>query len=428
MFFQNHLKYKKKSQKKSFWAKITVSFGVLFFLAIVGISVPPQKTYANQSCVALTGGRTITVSGLENLFSGIEMQREVTIVGLNPGSRVEVCITGSDDGCYRPDGPNVYGQMVPANGVITAVFGHHSWTSSGTHRVRLEFLQDLTGQSNDGSSQCTAHEFTVNSRDRAVFCVQTDLMVVNRPGNNRCIEDGDQIVWSARLYDISTDPPQPYANRPMDLIDFNNNVYPRTTDANGNVSITFTLNRDPITTRANPGDTRTVDVQFLNNSGRLGNHEECRRTITISAPNQCSNEISQEDLNDENQKYEICNQVPGKLSTGQGYPGSQYEACVECFGSDGEGIWTAIGCISTDGDGTIRHLVVVALGMAGGIGLLMIIAAGAMFTMSRNDPKKVGDAKDLITSVLIGLLFIVFSVTILQFIGVGILGIPEFGN
>jgi hypothetical protein len=66
--------------------------------------------------------------------------------------------------------------------------------------------------------------------------------------------------------------------------------------------------------------------------------------------------------------------------------------------------------------------------MAGGIGLLMIIAAGAMFTMSRNDPKKVGDAKDMITSVLIGLLFIVFSVTILQFIGVGILGIPGFGS
>lgn len=120
--------------------------------------------------------------------------------------------------------------------------------------------------------------------------------------------------------------------------------------------------------------------------------------------------------------FEICNQVDSE-SKG---------ACDNCL--DGttlggeEGLWTSIGCVPSEGDGMIRHFIVLGLGLAGGVGLLMIIAAGAMFTLSRNDPKKVGDAKELLTSVVIGLVFIAFSVTVLQFIGITILRIPGFGG
>jgi len=102
------------------------------------------------------------------------------------------------------------------------------------------------------------------------------------------------------------------------------------------------------------------------------------------------------------------------------------QACELCINRNS--IWTSLGCISTEGSQTVRHLIVIAVGMAGGIGLLMIIASGAMFTLSTNDPKKVGDAKELLSSVVIGLLFIAFSVTILQFIGVTVLRIPGFGG
>lgn len=109
------------------------------------------------------------------------------------------------------------------------------------------------------------------------------------------------------------------------------------------------------------------------------------------------------------------------------------KTCQDCLdgvtlGEGNSGVWTSLGCIPTDGQQTVRFVISLGLGMAGGVGLLMIISAGAIFTMSRNDPKKVGDAKELLTSVIIGLLFIVFSVTILQFIGITVLKIPGFGG
>jgi hypothetical protein len=120
--------------------------------------------------------------------------------------------------------------------------------------------------------------------------------------------------------------------------------------------------------------------------------------------------------------YAICNQVDAESKT----------VCNNCLNGTtlgGEsGIWTSLGCIPSEGKGMIRRFIVLGLSLAGGIGLLMIIAAGAMFTMSQNDPKKVGDAKELLTSVVIGLLFIAFSVTILQFIGVTVFRIPGFGG
>jgi hypothetical protein len=118
----------------------------------------------------------------------------------------------------------------------------------------------------------------------------------------------------------------------------------------------------------------------------------------------------------ESDPYRLCEQVSV----------NDRQACELCINRNS--IWTSIGCISTEGGQTVRHLIVLALGMAGGIGLLMIIASGAMFTLSKNDPKKVGDAKELLSSVVIGLVFIAFSVTILQFIGVTVLRIPGFGG
>jgi len=149
----------------------------------------------------------------------------------------------------------------------------------------------------------------------------------------------------------------------------------------------------------------------------------CSRIIDVGTPDRPGG-VSDGDTGDEEIEFNLCSQIPGtegdfsNRSTSRG-------ACRFCEEEDG--IWTALGCIPTDGEGTINTFISIALGMSGGIGLLMIIASGAMFTMSQNDPTKVNSARDLLSSVIIGLLFIVFSVTILQFIGVTILQIPGFG-
>jgi hypothetical protein len=60
--------------------------------------------------------------------------------------------------------------------------------------------------------------------------------------------------------------------------------------------------------------------------------------------------------------------------------------------------------------------------------MLMILGAALVLATSEGEQKKINDAKDQITAAIIGLVFIIFSITILQFVGVQILQIPGFGT
>lgn len=121
--------------------------------------------------------------------------------------------------------------------------------------------------------------------------------------------------------------------------------------------------------------------------------------------------------------FEVCNQIPGALA------GTETSAVLECRECrDQEGIWTAIGCVRTDSQSIVKKFLSVGLGIAGGIALLMIVAAGFLLSTSQGEPKRTQEARDLVTSSIMGLLFIVFSVVILQFIGVNILQIPGFAG
>lgn len=102
-----------------------------------------------------------------------------------------------------------------------------------------------------------------------------------------------------------------------------------------------------------------------------------------------------------------------------------YARCVECANQDG--IRTAVGCIPAKPESIIRTTIKIGLSIAGGTALLMIFTASFSLSTSMGDPKKTNDAKDMLSSAIIGLLFIIFSVTMLQFIGVKLFQIPGFG-
>jgi hypothetical protein len=149
---------------------------------------------------------------------------------------------------------------------------------------------------------------------------------------------------------------------------------------------------------------------------------ECNSTETI-----IETPSTAEDL-----RFSLCDQIPSSMS-------EERENCIKCtentMSEDGnilsendKGIWTAVGCIKNEPTSLIASLVQLGLGIAGGVALLIILAAGFMLTTSQGEPKRVGEAKEMITSAIIGLLFIIFSVTILQFIGFNILKIPGFGG
>lgn len=100
--------------------------------------------------------------------------------------------------------------------------------------------------------------------------------------------------------------------------------------------------------------------------------------------------------------------------------------CDVCNGK--EGVWTAVGCIERTPQSIVKRFLEIGLGVGGGICLLMCLAAGFMLTTSQGDPKQVSEAREMVTSAIIGLLFIIFSVFLLQFIGVTIFNIPGFGG
>lgn len=117
--------------------------------------------------------------------------------------------------------------------------------------------------------------------------------------------------------------------------------------------------------------------------------------------------------------FNLCAQIP---------EASLRSTCQSCLSS--EGLWTALGCINFQNNGAniIRTLITLGLSLGGGFTLLIILFAGFTLSTSQGDPKRVSEAKELITSAVIGLLFIIFSVTILQFIGVSLFRIPGFGG
>ncbi|MBU1071577.1 hypothetical protein KKG65_04205 [Patescibacteria group bacterium] len=91
-------------------------------------------------------------------------------------------------------------------------------------------------------------------------------------------------------------------------------------------------------------------------------------------------------------------------------------------------IETAIGCISTnvESGGFVGSLLELAIGLGGGIALLLILYGTFIVTTSAGNPDKLTQGKEIISSAVSGLLFIILSIVLLNLIGVKILAIPGF--
>lgn len=104
--------------------------------------------------------------------------------------------------------------------------------------------------------------------------------------------------------------------------------------------------------------------------------------------------------------------------------------CNPLHGPANSGVNTALGCLSAGSPvGLITEILNWAVVLGIGISLLMIIFAGFQITTASGDPKRVKAGQELITSAISGLLLIIFSIVLLNFIGVKLLGLPGFvGN
>ena len=100
-------------------------------------------------------------------------------------------------------------------------------------------------------------------------------------------------------------------------------------------------------------------------------------------------------------------------------------ACLSCVQQSG--VYTGLGCISSNFSSFVQDILVVkGIGLAGMFALLCIIYAAFTLQTSRGNPEKIKKAQELLTSCIMGLMLIIFSVFILRLIGVDILKIPGF--
>ena len=98
----------------------------------------------------------------------------------------------------------------------------------------------------------------------------------------------------------------------------------------------------------------------------------------------------------------------------------------ECDGNTG--IQTALGCLhyKSEGGAFTRDLFTLLAGIAGAISLVIMLIATIQIMTGGDNAEQVKKGKELFTGAITGLLFIIFSVTLLKLVAGDIIKLPGF--
>lgn len=256
------------------------------------------------------------------------------------------------------------------------------------------------------------------------FPVVNGLISIQDLSPNGRIDPNSSTYFEAKTYTISITDPEPRGTTHCTF-----QFLPQQASSGGTCTInflnpTFTSNDNIIVSvnnlGGNPPDGRSVVVKREGNQLRV-------KTTTVK---DLSSGVSLREFEDGNYLMEIKS----------GHDIFANTICHDNFtiGKDGGRVAppeppckdgfcvTALGNISTDPGGFIKNILTILLSLAGGIALLLIIASGYRLMTSQGNPERVQAAREQLTSAIVGLLFIIFSLSILTIIGVDILKIPGF--
>lgn len=92
--------------------------------------------------------------------------------------------------------------------------------------------------------------------------------------------------------------------------------------------------------------------------------------------------------------------------------GPDGDACHTCQATDG--VWTAIGCIPTKPTWFAAEVVRIIFGISGGLGFLLILYGAFLCITSQGNPQKAQACKETITSAVVGILMVIFSLLIIR--------------
>jgi len=112
--------------------------------------------------------------------------------------------------------------------------------------------------------------------------------------------------------------------------------------------------------------------------------------------------------------------IPGAPSTG---------TSLNPAGDCGDGyIDTALGCLPYERTEFIMTALRFLIGISGAIALVIMLIATIQIMTAAGDTKKIQSGRDLFFSAVTGLLFLIFSVSLLRIFGADILKLPGFGR
>ena len=424
----------------------TTLVGILVLLGIF-LGVVPTKVFAIETCASK--GITVVSSNFANAFPyGQPVSLSVTLgssgtPGLVAGGSDHLQAKHAGSG-HLTDSPwkTVQGGQLqwPDWNEGSLWLGVGTLSSPGEHQVVLH--NNIPGVGSLGLDGCLVGTYTVNVGGIDCAYLRVSKEWLGAPSNgNQCFADATHCVEATRVVN-------------------NLHVSARLTNADGSLytsPVFFSLsgpgnagNDESVGFNTSPANhpqeyfhggwspdyagTFTITVKLNGQGGQ--NPPICRGTFLQS--NSCQNcnttpNNIAEQINDpyalEHHAYKICDQVSNALMTPEG--ANAKDRCIACIGGDElgrAGIWTAVGCIPREPEKIVNSLLRLGLGMGGGFALIIILASGFVLSTSQGEPKRIEDAKGWLTSALVGMLFIIFSVTLLHFIGYSIFKIPGFGG
>lgn len=298
-------------------------------------------------------------------------------------------------------------------------------TNEATGYVKIEPVSNP-------DSACTIASYSLKKATTgAISCSSSNFTFTDKDGNSGCFEvstdtTSSQINWSIDNLKYSTGD---LVNRNMILRFAGADVSTQNiTVVDGKASGTVKAGKDVVNLTATLDDSDNMS---------FGNASYCTSSgVALHIANSCTEADKKATPtptpSSSNAPFSLCGQV-AKVDQ---------EACLKCYYGNTSSVptedsvpesstklWTAFGCVSV---GTPQSIVAdilrIGMAMAGGFVLLNILFGAFMLSTSSGDPKRVQEAQEMISSAVIGLLFVIFSVIILQFIGVSILRIPGFGG
>ncbi len=304
-----------------------------------------------------------------------------------------------------------------ASGTGTVNISNNSVCWEDKDDYRLMIVIQSSGAS------CLVQEYEVLDQSEGVRCVTKSA--TNASGQSGCFEQNEQINWS---FEVVNGDGTPYTD---ELMVRTTNVYGGGLGAGrifSNPSGVITGTDTAIELYEDvPEDYNTSIVYTVFAEADI---QKQIASCTLYAGNVKQDMCTEDDY--ENgatpgvDTFSLCDQIPEQFE-------EQKTSCKICTEGEGEneankGVWTAIGCIKREPQAIMQRLITVGLGISGGVALLTFLAAGFIFSTSQGDPKAYGKAKEMMTAAIVGIIFVIFSVTILQFIGYEVLKIPGFGG